>query len=121
MKRFVLWLVSLGLAWLVGYGMRDLQEIFGDLNTAGVIEWQAALMGLFEELSGTACVTADQLRAAVEARGWEIGASDPGIVLSEAPFDRAVEVVWVDVTPGLPFSKWDREPFGFGADGCYLS
>ncbi|MEP3346513.1 MAG: hypothetical protein ABJN34_15790 [Litoreibacter sp.] len=117
MKRVALWVLVLCIGGFTGYVARDLQDIFSDLNTAGVIDWQASRMDLIEELAVSACATASDLREAADARGWQIG---PDFNPGSAPFDQAVEVLWVDVTPGLPFSKWDREPFGFDQNGCLL-
>ncbi|TDT76849.1 hypothetical protein BDE40_0121 [Litoreibacter halocynthiae] len=118
MKQLALWVMLLGIGGFAGYMTRGFQEIFGDLNTAGVIEWQDSRMDFVQDVAASACATTSDLREAASARGWEVGPLfDPGM----DPFDRAAEVLWVDVRPGLPFSKWDRDPFGFDADGCLLN
>lgn len=117
MKRLLLGGMLLGIGGITGYVARDLQTFVLDMNSAGVSEWQDARMGFLEAMAASACATTADLRAAATTRGWEVV---PDTALGIVPFDDAAEVLWVDIRPSLPFSKWDRDPFGFDAQGCLL-
>ena len=117
MKRLGLGALLLAIGGIAGYAVRDLETLFLDMNPAGVMEWQDARMGFVEAMAATACATTADLRAAATARGWEVV---PDTARGIAPFDNAAEVLWVDVSPSLPFAKWDGDPFGFDAQGCLL-
>ncbi|MEM8576818.1 MAG: hypothetical protein AAGF60_03120 [Pseudomonadota bacterium] len=123
MKRFVQGLLIgvAGFALVILIGIPGVSPgALARMDRAGVDAWKAARASFTGDVAARACATQDHVRAAADARGWDV---ETVIVGSEPLPERlstARYALRIHTRPPLPFAKDPGDVEGFDAAGCLI-